>query len=187
MLLPIFAYGQPVLKRVADEVAADYPELGTLIEDMWQTMYNAKGVGLAAPQIGLSIRLFVVDTLQIDDEDAGKANGIKQVFINAYKIEEFGKPWAYEEGCLSIPDLRGDVERPETIRLRYMNEQFEWKEMTLSGINARVVQHEYDHIDGILFIDKLKPLKKQLIRRRLEAIRLGNVRASYRLKFSKKQ
>ena len=153
---------------------------------MWETMYHAKGVGLAAPQIGLSIRLFVMDTIQIDDEDAGKENGVKAVFINAQKLEESGKSWSYEEGCLSIPELRGEVERPETIRLRYMNERFEWKEATFDGINARVIQHEYDHTEGILFIDKLKPLKKQLIRRRLEAIKLGNIKSNYKLKFAKK-
>ncbi|MBK7935863.1 MAG: peptide deformylase [Lewinellaceae bacterium] len=185
MILPIFAYGQPVLKKVATPVGPDYPGLETVIADMWETMYHADGVGLAAPQVGLSIRLFVIDTLQInsDEKDDSKETGFKKTFINAQMVEETGNPWAYEEGCLSIPRIRGDVERPDTIRLRYLDETFQEHEETFSGVNARVIQHEYDHIEGILFTEKLKPLKKRLIQRKLEDIRLGKINTDYKMKF----
>lgn len=185
MILPIFAYGQPVLKKVAAQISPDYPGLNTVIADMWETMYHADGVGLAAPQVGLSIRLFVIDTLQIgnDENDDTKEIGFKKVFINARMVEETGAPWAYEEGCLSIPRIRGDVERPDTIRLRYMDEQFQEHEETFTGVNARVIQHEYDHIEGVLFTEKLKPLKKRLIQRKLEDIRLGKINTDYKMKF----
>ncbi|MBX2891621.1 MAG: peptide deformylase [Saprospiraceae bacterium] len=186
MILPIYAYGQPVLKKVAVPIEADYPDLQELIASMWETMYHADGVGLAAPQIGLGIRLFVVDTLQLDDDDEKKAkiNGFKKVFINAQKVEEDGTPWTYEEGCLSIPRIRGDVERPEFVRLRYLDEQFVEHEETFTGVNARVVQHEYDHIEGVLFTEKLKPLKKRLIQRKLEDIRVGKIKTDYKMKFA---
>ncbi|MCW5925160.1 MAG: peptide deformylase [Saprospiraceae bacterium] len=186
MILPIYAYGQPVLKKVAVPIEADYPDLQELIASMWETMYHADGVGLAAPQIGLGIRLFVVDTLQLDDDDEKKAkiNGFKKVFINAQKMEEDGTPWTYEEGCLSIPRIRGDVERPESVRLRYLDEQFVEHEETFTGVNARVVQHEYDHIEGVLFTEKLKPLKKRLIQRKLEDIRVGKIKTDYKMKFA---
>jgi peptide deformylase len=182
MLLPIYAYGQPVLKQVAEPIDPDYPELSELLENMWETMYHAQGVGLAAPQIGLGIRIFLVDTVQIMEEEDEEA-GIKQVFINAEIIEEVGKEWPYEEGCLSIPDVRGDVERPAHIRLRYEDENFVTHETLFTGMTARVIQHEYDHIDGVLFIDKLKPLKKRLLKRRLESIRKGQIKTEYNMKF----
>lgn len=185
MLLPIFAYGQPVLKKIAEPITSEYPDLQALIANMWETMYHAEGVGLAAPQVGLSIRLFVIDTEQIEDEDGKKKlpDGFKRVFINAQKVEESGDKWTYEEGCLSIPDIRGDVERPAVIRLRWLDEHFEPHEATFEGINARVIQHEYDHIDGLLFTEKLKPLKKRFIQRKLEAIRLGKIKVDYKMKF----
>lgn len=182
MILPIFAFGQPVLKKRASEIDADYPELATLIANMYETMYHAHGVGLAAPQIGLSIRLFVVDTIQVMEEGE-KEKGIKKVFINPEKIEETGEIKPYEEGCLSIPQIRGDVDRPEVVHIKYMDEQFVEHIETYEGLNARVIQHEYDHIEGLLFIEKLKPLKKQLIKRKLEAIRKGQVEVEYRMKF----
>jgi peptide deformylase len=185
MILPIFALGQPVLKQVAKDITAEYEGLSQLIEDMWETMYQAYGVGLAAPQIGLGIRMFVVDSTQIKDEMRKGEKGIKKVFINAQVIEESGKSWSYEEGCLSIPHVRGEVERLDTVRIKYMDENFVEFEETYSGINARVIQHEYDHIDGILFTDKLKPLKKKLIQRRMNDITAGKVRADYKLKFAK--
>ncbi len=182
MILPIYAYGQPVLKKVGKEIDADYPELKELIANMWETMYNAQGVGLAAPQIGKAIRLFIIDSVQIMEE--GKEDeGIKQVFINARKIEEGGEPWEYEEGCLSIPDLRGDVSRPAQIRLRYMDENFETHEKLFTGLNARVIQHEYDHTEGILFTELLKPLKRRLVKRRLDKIKIGNAAPAYKMKF----
>jgi peptide deformylase len=185
MLLPIYAYGQPVLKKIAALIEPDYPDLQALIANMWETMYSAEGVGLAAPQVGFSIRLFVVDTLQIekDEKEKSKEEGFKKIFINAQKVEETGNAWAYEEGCLSIPRIRGDVERPQTIRLKYLDENFQEHEQTFTGVNARVVQHEYDHIEGVLFTEKLKPLKKRLIQRKLEDIRVGKIKTDYKMKF----
>ncbi len=183
MVLPIYAYGQPVLKKVAKEIDKDYPNLEKLIADMWETMYNAQGVGLAAPQIGKGIRLFLVDSVQTMEEGK-EADGIKEVFINAQKVEETGKEWAYEEGCLSIPDIRGDVKRPEVLTIRYFDENFVEHTKTFNGINARVVQHEYDHIDGLLFTEKLKPIRKRLIKRKLENIKKGKIKSEYRMKFA---
>lgn len=184
MILPIFAFGQPVLKKVAQPIDKDHPDLEQLIADMWETMYHAQGVGLAAPQIGQPIRLFVVDSEQMMEEnDSGK--GVKQVFINAQKIEEGGDPWDFEEGCLSIPDVRGDVNRPAQLRLRYLDENFEEHEELFTGMNARVIQHEYDHIDGILFTELLKPIKRRLVKRKLENIKKGNVNPDYKMKFFK--
>lgn len=186
MILPIYAYGQPVLKKMAEDIDENYPELKTLIENMWETMYNAQGVGLAAPQIGLPIRLFLVDTIQNEeDKEEGEPKGIKKVFINAEKIEEAGKPWAYEEGCLSIPDIRGDVNRPPQLRIRYFDENFQEHEEVFTGINARVIQHEYDHIDGVLFTEHLKPLKRKLVRRKLDNIRKGKIAVDYKMKFAR--
>ena len=164
MILPVFAFGQPVLKKKAIDIQSDYDGLENLISNMWETMYAAHGVGIAAPQIGASIRLFVIDSIQIMEEDK-KAEGIKKVFINAKIIEETGDLWSYEEGCLSIPNIRGDVERNQKVRVQYLDENFKMHDEIYEGINARVIQHEYDHIEGVLFIEKLKPLKKKLIQR----------------------
>jgi peptide deformylase len=188
MILPIYAFGQPVLKKLASDIGPEFPDLTALIENMWETMYHADGVGLAAPQIGQPIRLFVIDTLQIDreknkDKKEYVEPGFKRVFINAHILEENGEPWTYEEGCLSIPNIRGDVERPETIRMRWQDEQFQPFEQTFTGVNARVIQHEYDHIQGVLFTEKLKPLKKRLIQRKLEDIRAGKVSVDYKMRF----
>jgi peptide deformylase len=184
MILPIYAYGQPVLKKMGAEIGPDYPDLEALIANMWETMYNAHGVGLAAPQIGLPIRLFIVDTLQLKKEGETDVVGIKQVFINAEMLEEAGEPWTYEEGCLSIPEIRGDVERQSQIRLRYLDEQFEAHEAVFSGIEARVIQHEYDHIEGRLFTERLKPIRRRRIQRKLESIKKGEVDVEYRMKFA---
>jgi len=181
MIRPVYAYGHPVLTKVAEPITFQYSDLSQLIDDMWETMYNASGIGLAAPQIGLSIRLFLVDTTQLELDEG--AEGIKQVFINAEIIEEGGDDWAYEEGCLSIPKVTGMVDRPETVTIRYQDERFETIEKTFDGMNARVIQHEYDHIDGILFTEYLKPLKKRLIKRRLEQIKKGHTDAHYKMKF----
>ncbi len=186
MILPIYAYGQPVLKKVCEDITKDYPDLETLITNMWETMYNAKGVGLAAPQIGKAIRLFIIDTSEALDEN-DQEEGMKKVFINAHKIEEGGTPSDYEEGCLSIPDVRGDVSRPPQLKLRYMDEKFVEHEEVFTGINARVIQHEYDHIDGILFTEHLKPIKRRLVRRRLDNIRKGNISNDYKMKFSNRR
>ncbi|MBK8965372.1 MAG: peptide deformylase [Saprospiraceae bacterium] len=186
MILPIYAYGQPVLKKVAEPITPDYPALAEFIANMWETMYAADGVGLAAPQVGEAVRLFVVDTVQLEKKDReDQEPGIKKVFINAQMVEESGELWTYEEGCLSIPRISGDVERMPTIRLRYQDENFEQFEETFTGVNARVIQHEYDHIQGVLFTEHLKPLKKRLIRRKLENIRLGNIETDYKMRFVK--
>ncbi|MCS6927913.1 MAG: peptide deformylase [Saprospiraceae bacterium] len=186
MILPIYAYGQPVLKKVAAPIGPDYSGLEELIANMWETMYHAEGVGLAAPQVGLSIRLFVVDTTHFkpNEENELQEPGIKKVFINAQRLGEEGPVWSFEEGCLSIPHIRGEVERPSLIRLRYQDENFREFEETFSGINARVIQHEYDHIEGVLFTERLKPLKKRLIQRKLEDIRCGRVQVNYKMRFA---
>lgn len=182
MILPIVAYGHPVLKKVAKPIDKDYEGLNELIDRMWETMYNAEGVGLAAPQIGKSIRLFLIDTVQVMEEGC-ESDGIKRAFINAEILEETGDSWAYEEGCLSIPNIRGDVERLPSIKIKYLDQDFNEHVEEIDGINARVIQHEYDHIEGKLFTEKLKPLKKRLIKRKLEAIKKGNVKVEYRMKF----
>lgn len=195
MILPIVAYGDPVLREETEEIGEDYPKLKELIANMYDTMYNAPGVGLAAPQIGLPIRLFVVDTVQMFEEDEdGKPKkkrkklkeeekGIIKAFINPIIIEESTKMCPYEEGCLSIPGIHEEIMRPEKITIEYLNEDFELVTESYDGLTARVIQHEYDHLEGILFTDKLKPLKKQLIRKRLDRISKGEVDISYRMNF----
>lgn len=191
MILPIVAYGNPVLRKVADEIDADYPGLKELIDNMWETMYNSNGVGLAAPQINKAIRLFLVDSVQIienlDEEDKDLYpgdDGIKEVFINAHIDELDGEPWIYNEGCLSIPKIREDVKREETVTITYEDENFNTHTKTFSGITARVILHEYDHIEGKLFIDHISPLKRKLLRSKLNDISKGKVRVDYRMKFN---
>jgi peptide deformylase len=184
MILPIYAYGQPVLRKVARPITADEPELNGLIDDMWQTMYNANGVGLAAPQVGKDIRLFVIDTIQLNKPDR-KVDGFKKAFINAQLLDESGEPWFYEEGCLSIPDIHVEIERKPVIHIRYLDEDWNEHTETYEGINARVIQHEYDHIEGVLFIDHMKPLKRRMINRRLEKIKKGEVDVNHPMRFTK--
>lgn len=184
MVLPIYAYGHPVLKKVAKDITPDYEGLEQLIADMWETMENANGVGLAAPQIGLDIRLFLIDSGPMFDEGE-EDKGLKMVMINAQILEETGKDVSYSEGCLSIPDISGDVERPETITISWLDEHFRPHEATFTDMNARVIQHEYDHIEGILFTEHLKPLKKRMLKRKLEKIKKGETDAKYRMKFVK--
>ena len=192
MILPIVAYGNPVLKRVAAEITSDYPNLSELIENMWETMYAAHGVGLAAPQIGLSIRLFVIDASlfvdeeEMDQEEIDTLKDLKKVFINPIIEEEQGELWSFNEGCLSIPDVREDVSRKEEIVVSYVDENFTPQQLKLKGFAARVVQHEYDHVQGVLFTDHLSPLKKRLIKERLTLIANGSVSVEYRMKFAKK-
>jgi len=183
MILPVYAYGQPILKKKAEKVEKDFIGLDELLEDMWETMYHASGVGLAAPQIGQSLRLFLVDTVQAMEEGE-EEKGIKKVFINAEMIEEDGEFWAYEEGCLSIPDIRANVDRQKRIKIKYYDEAFNEYVESYDGINARVIQHEYDHIEGKLFTERLKPLKKKMLNRKLEQIKKGKVKADYRLRFA---
>jgi len=182
MILPIIAYGHPILKKRAQDIENDYEGLQELIEDMWSTMYNAQGVGLAAPQIGKSIRLFLIDTIQVMEDDE-KEKGIKQAFINPTIIEEAGSAWAYEEGCLSIPNIRGDVERLDSIKIKYFDTEFNEHRVSYDKLNARVIQHEYDHLEGKLFLDYLKPVKKRLIKRKLESIKRGTISTDYKMKF----
>jgi peptide deformylase len=184
MILPIYAYGQPVLRKPAMPVQPDYPELASFISDMYETMYSAKGVGLAAPQVGRSIRVFVVDTLQVN-KSIEKHIGIKQTFLNAQILDESGEPWLYEEGCLSIPDIHVEIERLPVIHLRYQDENFVEHTQTFEGINARVIQHEYDHIEGVLFIDRMKPLKRRMINRKLEKIKKGEIDSDHPMKYAK--
>ncbi len=189
MILPIVAYGEPVLRKVAKDITTDYPKLGDLIANMWETMYNAHGVGLAAPQVGLPIRLFLVDTSPFaDDEELGPEEqetlkDFKKVFINAQIEEETGDQWDFNEGCLSIPDVREDVKRKPEIRISYLDENFESHTETYDGLLARVIQHEYDHIEGILFTDKLSSLKKRLLKSRLEKISKGKINVDYKMRF----
>jgi peptide deformylase len=192
MILPVVAYGHPVLRKVCDDITPTYPDLTKLLADMWDSLYNSNGVGLAAPQINRPIRLFIVDTIQIvegfDDEDKKKYPNevpIKQVFINAHKIEETGDLWPYNEGCLSIPKIREDVQRTSKIRISYMDENFVQHEAEFHGITARVIQHEYDHTEGKLFIDYMTPLKKRLIKKKLDDITKGKVKTDYRMLFPK--
>ena len=186
MLLPIFAYGQPVLKKKAEPITAEYPDLKELIDNMWQTMYAASGIGLAAPQVALSIRLFIVDTVQLEEKRKTNFKGIKKVFINPTIFEESGEEWKYEEGCLSIPGIREDVFREPVVKIHYFDEQFNEFTETFDDINARVIQHEYDHIEGVLFTDKLKPLKRKLLLPKLTKISRGEVDVDYRVRVYKK-
>ena len=189
MILPIVAYGDPVLRKVADDIDKDFPKFEELLANMWDTMYNANGVGLAAPQIGLPIRLFLVDTTPFgDDEDLTEdeqntLKSFKKVFVNARIEEETGTEWAFNEGCLSIPDVREDVLRKDTITVSYMDENFKSYRETFNGLLARVIQHEYDHIEGILFTDKLSTLKKRLIKSRLANISKGKIKVEYSMRF----
>ena len=189
MILPIVAYGDPVLRKVGVEIGPDYPQLDTLIADMRETMVNAQGVGLAAPQIGKAIRLFIVDTSpfgndeELDEKERASLQNFNKVFINAKIVKEEGDDWAFNEGCLSIPDIREDVFRQETITIEYLDENFEAHKETIDGLAARVVQHEYDHIEGVLFTDKISSLKKRLIRKKLENISKGKITVDYRMKF----
>lgn len=189
MVLPIVAYGDPVLKKKAAEIPEDYPGLDELLTNMWETMYNAHGVGLAAPQIGLSLRLFLVDTSPFADDDELEEDernflaDFKKVFINPVIVEEEGEEWGFNEGCLSIPDIREDVYRKPELLLKYQDENFKSHELRLDGIAARVVQHEYDHIEGVLFTDKLSSLKKRLLKGRLEKISKGKIQVDYKMRF----
>ena len=190
MILPVVAYGDPVLKKEAEEITKDYPDLNKLIADMFETMYEAAGVGLAAPQIGKSIRLFVVDgspfAEEEDEEEDPRAVGIedfKQVFINPIIEEEFGEEWSFKEGCLSIPKVREEVYRKEKVRITYYDENWNFKDEIFDGYAARIIQHEYDHIEGVLFTDHLSAIKKKLISKKLQNISKGEVSVDYRMKF----
>ncbi|MFB1040348.1 MAG: peptide deformylase [Polaribacter sp.] len=189
MILPIVAYGDPVLRKVADAIDAAYPDLEKLITNMKETMYNASGVGLAAPQIGKAIRLFLIDASpfaeddNLSEEERTVLKSFNRVFINPKILEEEGEEWLFNEGCLSIPDVREDVSRQPKITIEYQDENFTVHTETLEGLAARVFQHEYDHIEGILFTDKLSTLKKRIIKKKLENISKGKISADYRMRF----
>ncbi len=192
MELPIVAYGDPVLRKKAEEIDENYPNLSKLIEDMFETMYASNGVGLAAPQIGLPIRLFVVDAAPFaeddDDDEVDEACAdFKRVFINPVIFEETGDEWGFEEGCLSIPGIREEVKRKERLKIEYYDENWDLYEEELDGILARIVQHEYDHIEGILFTDKISPLRRTLLQGRLVDISKGKVDVNYKMRFPKQQ
>ena len=192
MVLPIVAYGNPVLRKVGAEITPEFPSLQKLIEDMWETMYNSKGVGLAAPQVNKDIRLFIMDSIQIienldvDEKDEFPGDeGYKGVFINAHIQEINGEDWLYNEGCLSIPKIREDIMRPETVIINFFDENFNEYTKTFTGVTARVILHEYDHTEGKLFIDYLKPLKKSLLKRKLNDISKGKISVDYKMAFNK--
>ncbi|MBL4652098.1 MAG: peptide deformylase [Flavobacteriales bacterium] len=187
MILPVVAYGDPVLKLECDEIDSAYSDLNKLIENMFETMYQAAGVGLAAPQVGKSIRLFIVDAAPFAEDDEEneypEAKDFKRIFINPEIIEEKGEEWGFEEGCLSIPNIREEVFRQPEIRIEYYDENFKLKKEKLNGIAARIVQHEYDHIEGVLFTDHLSPLKRRLLKRKLMEISKGITSAKYKMRF----
>ncbi|MEM1256936.1 MAG: peptide deformylase [Bacteroidota bacterium] len=189
MILPIVAYGDPVLRKKAKDIPSNYPNLKELVQNMFETMYKASGVGLAGPQVGLPLRIFVIDATPFaDDEDLSpeeqdRLKGFKKVFVNAKIKEEEGKEWAFNEGCLSIPDIREDVNRKPKIKITYQDEAFTSYTETYDGLAARIIQHEYDHIEGILFTDKLSSLKKRLLKSRLEKISKGKVNVDYKMRF----
>ncbi|HWR32684.1 MAG TPA: peptide deformylase [Chitinophagaceae bacterium] len=190
MILPIVAYGHPVLRKMAKDIASDYPGIGKLIEDMWETMYASSGVGLAAPQVNKDIRLFIVDSVQIfnnmEEEEKKEYNdgpGVKSVFINAQIIETDGEEWAYNEGCLSIPKIREDIYREGSVTLQFADENFMTHTRTFTGLTARVILHEYDHIEGKLFIDHISVLKRKLLKGKLNDISKGKVQVDYKMLF----
>ena len=182
MRLPIIAYGDSVLRKKTAAITKAYPGLDILIANMFDTMYGAHGVGLAAPQIGLSIRLFVIDATSFAEDEPSLEN-FKKVFINAEILEESGEKWEFNEGCLSIPDIREDISRKDSITISYYDENWDQHQETFKGIAARVIQHEYDHIEGKLFTDKLSPLRKAMLKNRLESISKGLVKVDYKMKF----
>lgn len=189
MILPIVAYGDPVLRKVCKDLPEDFPKLKELVANMYETMYNANGVGLAAPQVGLPIRVFVIDTTPFADdddlstEDQKALNGFTQTFINAHVEEETGVEWAFNEGCLSIPEIREDIKRKDTLTISFVDADFKQHTETYDGLLARVIQHEYDHIEGILFTDKLSPLKKRMLKGKLNSISKGKIEVDYRMRF----
>ena len=193
MIIPIYGYGEPVLRQVGEEISPDYPNLSTIIANMYDTMYNAFGVGLAAPQVGFAIRLFIIDTEPFSDsddlskEEQAQLKNFKQTFINAKMLLEDGEEWGFNEGCLSIPDVREDVFRNERITIEYCDESFNKKTEVFDGLIARVIQHEYDHIEGVLFTDKISMLKKTLIKKKLQNIMDGKAFPDYRMKFANKK
>jgi peptide deformylase len=185
MILPITIYGNPALRKVSADITPDYPNLKEIIANMWETMYVADGVGLAAPQVGLNIRLFVIDGKALGEDDAACAD-FKHTFINAKIIDQSGEGWAFNEGCLSLPGIREDVVRKQVVRLQYQDENFDTHIVDLEGIRARIVQHEYDHLEGKLFIDHINMLRRRLLKKKLSNIEAGDVETAYKVKYNKR-
>ncbi len=196
MKLPIYAYGHPVLRKECEELEEKSPAVKQILKDMFETMYGANGVGLAAPQVGMNIRVFIVDARRYADDykeskdpeerkEYDNLKDFKKVFINPIIVKETGADWAFEEGCLSIPEIRADVNRPENVTIEYFDENWTLKEETYEGFAARVIQHEYDHIEGVLFTDKISPIKKRLMQRKLTNIKKGNIDPGYKMRFAK--
>ncbi len=185
MILPIVAYGSPILRKVAEEIDANFPNLKALISDMFDTLYATDGVGLAAPQVSKSIRLVVIDATPFEDEEKG-LKGFKKVIINPKIIERKGEPTVFNEGCLSVPGIREDVFKHPVIRIEYYDEKFVKHDEVYKGIASRIIQHEYDHLEGVLFTDYCPPLKKRLMKRKLTDITKGIVNVKYKMKFPKK-
>lgn len=184
MIYPIVAYGDSVLRKEAEDYPRDSEDLTPLVENMFETMYKANGVGLAAPQIGKSLRIFVIDSTRMGDDEN---TGVKRAFVNPEILDEYGEEWTFEEGCLSIPDVHGDILRPEKLTIRYFDELWNEHEEEFDDMTARVIQHEYDHLDGVLFTDYLKGLKKQMLRAKLVNISKGIVKVDYRMRFPVKK
>ncbi len=180
MILPVVAYGHPTLRKIADDIDKDYPGLDQFINDMFETMYSSNGVGLAAPQVNRSIRLFVIDATPYADDFPGEKD-LKKVFINARIVEESGEEWAFNEGCLSIPEIREDVLRKPELRIQYYDENFNFHDDRITGVLARVIQHEYDHLDGVLFVDLINPLRKMMLKRKLGDISKGLIKTNYKM------
>jgi peptide deformylase len=179
MIYPVTVFGDPVLRKKAEPITKDFQDLKGFIQNMFDTMYNSDGVGLAAPQVGQAVRIFVIDS-DIDDED--ELPGIKKAFINPEIVEKSGDEWVMNEGCLSLPEIREDVLRPETVKIKYLDEEFNEHIETYSGFTSRVIQHEYDHLEGVMFVDYLNPLRKRILKSKLSAISKGKVIPKYRIK-----
>ena len=186
MILPIVAFGSGVLREKCKEIVKDYPDLTQLIADMYESMYTASGVGLAAPQINKAIRIFIIDTARFTEDEENDIVPLKQVFINPKMLEKKGEEWLFNEGCLSIPDIREDISRKAEIEIEFLDENFKTHSKKFDGLTARVIQHEYDHLEGILFTDKISPLRKKMLKGKLTDISKGKVEVSYKMRFAKR-
>ena len=186
MILPIVAYGHPTLRKIAGDIEPGHPGLDELIDNMFETMYQSEGVGLAAPQVNQSIRLFIIDASPYE-QDHPEFKGFKKIFINPHIIEETGEEWAFNEGCLSVPEIREDVMRKPRIRIQYQDRDFNLYDEIYEGIPARIIQHEYDHLEATLFVDRISPLRKILLKRKLNDISAGNIEPKYKMIFPAKK
>jgi peptide deformylase len=186
MIFPIVAYGHPVLRKVAQDVGPDYPGLKEFISDLFETMYKTDGVGLAAPQVNRSIRIFVIDASHFSEQQP-ELEGFRKAFINPHITAESGEEWIFNEGCLSVPDIREDISRKPRVRIEYVDEDFVPHDEIYEGIAARIIQHEYDHLQGIMLVDRISPLRKMLLKRKLNDITTGNIDVAYKMIFPGKK